>query len=75
LVFIWFGVNSILTKIPFLFNSNVPLRAVLDHFMPLDEAEIANLYAQTCHLTRLVNDLGELSLTEIGPDTLGDGCL
>jgi signal transduction histidine kinase len=42
------------------------LRAVLDHVMPLDEAEIANLYGQTRHLTRLVNDLRELSLAESG---------
>jgi signal transduction histidine kinase len=42
------------------------LRAVLDHVMPLDEAEIANLYGQTRHLTRLVNDLRELSLAEAG---------
>jgi signal transduction histidine kinase len=42
------------------------LRAVLDHVMPLDEAEIANMYGQTRHLTRLVNDLRELSLAESG---------
>jgi signal transduction histidine kinase len=42
------------------------LRAVLDHVMPLEEAEIANLYGQTRHLTRLVNDLRELSLAESG---------
>jgi signal transduction histidine kinase len=42
------------------------LRAVLDHVMPLDEAEIANLYGQTRHLTRLVIDLRELSLAESG---------
>ena len=35
-------------------------------FMPLDEAEIANLYGQTHHLIRLVNDLRELSLAESG---------
>ena len=42
------------------------LRAALDHVIPLDEAEIANLYGQTRHLTRLVNDLRELSLAESG---------
>lgn len=40
------------------------LRAVLDKVYSLDEAEIANLYGQTRHLTRLVNDLRELSLAE-----------
>ena len=42
------------------------LRAALDRVVPLDEAEIANLYTQTRHLTRLVNDLRELSLAESG---------
>ncbi len=42
------------------------LRAALDRVVPLDEAEIANLYHQTRHLTRLVNDLRELSLAESG---------
>jgi signal transduction histidine kinase len=42
------------------------LRAALDQVVPLDEAEIANLYIQTRHLTRLVNDLRELSLAESG---------
>ncbi len=42
------------------------LRAALDRVAPLDEAEIANLYGQTRHLTRLVNDLRELSLAESG---------
>ena len=42
------------------------LRAALDQVVPLDEAEIANLYNQTRHLTRLVNDLRELSLAESG---------
>ena len=42
------------------------LRAALDRVVPLDEAEIANLYNQTRHLTRLVNDLRELSLAESG---------
>ena len=40
------------------------LRAVLDHVYTLDEVEIANLYSQTQHLIRLVNDLRELSLAE-----------
>ena len=40
------------------------LRAVLDHVYTLDEAEIANLYDQTRHLIRLVNDLRELALAE-----------
>jgi signal transduction histidine kinase len=40
------------------------LRAVLDHVYTLDEAEVANLYGQTRHLIRLVNDLRELSLAE-----------
>ncbi|MEI7849134.1 MAG: ATP-binding protein, partial [Chloroflexota bacterium] len=42
------------------------LRAALDKVVPLDEAEIANLYAQTRHLIRLVNDLRELSMAEAG---------
>lgn len=42
------------------------LRAALDRVVPLDEAEIANLYNQTRHLTRLVNDLRELALAEAG---------
>lgn len=42
------------------------LRAVLDHVYVLDEAEIANLYGQTRHLIRLVNDLRELALAEAG---------
>jgi signal transduction histidine kinase len=46
------------------------LRAALDRVVPLDEAEIANLYSQTRHLTRLVNDLRELSLAESGQLTL-----
>ena len=40
------------------------LRAALDRVYPLDDAEIANLYSQTRHLIRLVNDLRELSLAE-----------
>ncbi len=42
------------------------LRAALDRVQTLDEAGIANLYAQTRHLIRLVNDLRELSLAETG---------
>lgn len=37
------------------------LRAALDRVYDLDEAEIANLYGQTNHLIRLVNDLHELA--------------
>lgn len=40
------------------------LRAALDHVYALDETEIANLYGQTRHLIRLVNDLRELALAE-----------
>jgi signal transduction histidine kinase len=40
------------------------LRAALDKVYSLDEAEVANLYGQTRHLTRLVNDLRELALAE-----------
>jgi signal transduction histidine kinase len=42
------------------------LRAALDKVVPLDEAEVGNLYGQTRHLIRLVNDLRELSLAESG---------
>jgi signal transduction histidine kinase len=42
------------------------LRAALDHVQTLDEAAIANLYSQTRHLIRLVNDLRELALAETG---------
>jgi signal transduction histidine kinase len=42
------------------------LRAVLDHVYTLDETEVANLYEQTRHLIRLVNDLREISLAESG---------
>ncbi len=42
------------------------LRAALDHVQNLDEAGIANLYTQTRHLIRLVNDLRELALAETG---------
>jgi signal transduction histidine kinase len=40
------------------------LRAALDRVYALDEAEIANLYSQTRHLIRLVNDLRELALAD-----------
>ncbi len=40
------------------------LRAVLDQVYVLDEAEVADLYSQTRHLIRLVDDLHELSLAE-----------
>lgn len=46
------------------------LRAVLDHVYTLDETEVANLYEQTRHLIRLVNDLREISLAESGQMTL-----
>jgi signal transduction histidine kinase len=42
------------------------LRAALDRVQTLDEANIANLYTQTRHLIRLVNDLRELALAEAG---------
>ncbi len=42
------------------------LRAALDRVQTLDEAGIANLYAQTRHLIRLVNDLREIALAETG---------
>jgi signal transduction histidine kinase len=40
------------------------LRAALDRVYALDEAEIADLYSQTRHLIRLVNDLRELALAD-----------
>ena len=40
------------------------LRAVLDGVYTLDDAEVADLYNQTRHLIRLVEDLHELSLAE-----------
>jgi two-component system OmpR family sensor kinase/two-component system sensor histidine kinase BaeS len=40
------------------------LRAALDDVYGLDAAEIANLYSQTRHLIRLVNDLRDLALAE-----------
>jgi two-component system sensor histidine kinase BaeS len=46
------------------------LRAALDRVQVLDEAGIANLYSQSRHLIRLVNDLRELSLAETGKLTL-----
>jgi signal transduction histidine kinase len=46
------------------------LRAALDHVQTLDEAGIANLYSQTRHLIRLVNDLRELALAETGQLTM-----
>lgn len=42
------------------------LRAALDQVVPLGEAEVANLYSQTRHLIRLVNDLHELVQAESG---------
>jgi len=42
------------------------LRAILDDVYPLDKTEIANLYDQTRHLHRLVNDLHELAQAEAG---------
>lgn len=40
------------------------LRAALDDVYELDEEELANLYSQTRHLIRLVNDLRELALAD-----------
>lgn len=40
------------------------LRAILDDVYSLDKAEIARLYDQTRHLTRLVDDLQELAQAE-----------
>jgi len=40
------------------------LRAALDHVYELDDEQIANLYEQTRHLIRLVNELRELALAE-----------
>ncbi len=40
------------------------LRAALDHVIELDDEQIANLYAQTNHLIRLVNELRELAMAE-----------
>jgi two-component system OmpR family sensor kinase/two-component system sensor histidine kinase BaeS len=55
--------HELRTPLTVLENS---LRAALDKVVPIDETEIANLYGQTRHLTRLVNDLRELSLAEAG---------
>lgn len=40
------------------------LRAILDDVYPLEKAEVARLYDQTRHLSRLVTDLHELSQAE-----------
>ncbi|KAA3657442.1 MAG: HAMP domain-containing protein [Chloroflexi bacterium] len=40
------------------------LRAAIDNIVELDEDELANLYRQTHHLIRLVNDLRDVSLAE-----------
>jgi signal transduction histidine kinase len=40
------------------------LRAALDHVYALSKTEVPNLYSQTRHLIRLVNDLRELALAE-----------
>ncbi len=40
------------------------LRAILDDVYEMDKAEIARLYDQTRHLSRLVDDLRELALAE-----------
>lgn len=40
------------------------LQAILDDVYPLNKEEIARLFDQTCHLTRLVNDLHELAQAE-----------
>jgi two-component system OmpR family sensor kinase/two-component system sensor histidine kinase BaeS len=40
------------------------LRAALDHVYELNDEELANLYSQTHHLIRLVNDLHEISQAE-----------
>ena len=41
-------------------------RAALDQIYALDKIEITNLYHQTTYLTRLVNDIYELSLADAG---------
>jgi len=51
------------------------LRAILDDVYQLDKAEIARLYEQTRHLTRLVNDLRELAQAEAHKLTLNLGAL
>lgn len=40
------------------------LRAILDDVYPLEKEEVARLYEQTLHLTRLIEDLRELSHAE-----------
>ena len=40
------------------------LRAAIDNIVELDEKELANLYRQTHHLIRLVNDLRDVALAE-----------
>ena len=40
------------------------LRAILDDIYPLDKAEVARLYDQTRHLSRLVDDLHVLAQAE-----------
>jgi two-component system sensor histidine kinase BaeS len=40
------------------------LRAAIDNIVELDEKEVANLYRQTHHLIRLVNDLRDVALAE-----------
>lgn len=40
------------------------LRAALDHVYELDDEQVANLYEQSRHLIRLVNELRELALAE-----------
>jgi signal transduction histidine kinase len=40
------------------------LQAILDDVYPLDKEEVARLYDQTRHLTRLINDLRELAQAE-----------
>lgn len=47
------------------------LRAALDHVYELDDEQIANLYEQTRHLIRLVNELRELTLAEASQLPLG----
>ncbi|MCA9892891.1 MAG: HAMP domain-containing protein [Anaerolineae bacterium] len=44
--------------------------AILDGVVPNDDDQIAKIYNQTRHLTRLVNDLHELSLAEAKAMTL-----
>lgn len=40
------------------------LRAILDDVYPLEKEEVARLYEQTLHLTRLIDDLRELAQAE-----------